>query len=137
MASIQWKYSYHSSLPGAKTYYHGGSASGALDQQLVYFVTNHLNRARGKVITGLKTIEKNAKAEVKSRSRVDTGAMKRQVFSTGDYGTDILKVRFGWRELAPYYAPFQEFGTRRGIEPMMAVAQAYEHAVASLGRLIQ
>jgi hypothetical protein len=137
MASIQWKYSYHSGLPNAKTYYHGGSASGAMPQQLAYFATNHLNRSRGKIVTGLKKIEAKGKADVKSRARVQTGSMKRQVFSSGDYGTAILKVRFGWRELAPYYAPFQEFGTRHGIEPMMAVANAYEHAVSDLARLIR
>ena len=137
VASIQWKYNYKSSLPNASTYYHGGTPSGAIDRTLLYFVTNHLNRSRGKVVTGLKRIEKDAKNDVRARSRVDTGSMKRQVMSTGDYGTDILKVRFGWRELAPYYAPFQEFGTRRGIEPMHAVYSAFQAALPKVNGLIR
>lgn len=137
MTSVQWKYNYKSRLPGASTYYHGGSANGALDQQLLYFVINHLNRSRGHVVSGLKQIELGAKNDVRNRSRVDTGTMKRLVFSTGDYGTDILKVRFGWRELEPYYAPFQEFGTRRGIEPMQAVYNAFQSALPKVNRLIR
>lgn len=137
MASVQWKYNYKSSLPGASTYYHGGSANGAIAQGLYYFVTNHLNRSRGKIVTGLKAIEQSAKNDVRSRSRVATGNMKRQVMSTGDYGTDILKVRFGWRELEPYYAPFQEFGTRRGIEPMQAVYHAFQASLPKVNRLIR
>lgn len=137
MASIQWKYNYKSSLPGASTYYHGGSANGAIAEQLHHFVTDHLNRSRGKVVRDLKQVEQKAKSDVRNRSRVDTGTMKRLVFSTGDYGTDVLKVRFGWRELAPYYAPFQEFGTRRGIEPMKAVYDAFQNALPKVNRLIR
>ena len=135
MATIEWKYNYKTGLPGASTYYKGGSSAGGVAQQLEHFVTDHLNRSRGKIVKDLKKIEQAAKNEVKSRSRVRTGTMRRLVFSTGDYGTDILKVQFGWRELEPYYAPFQEFGTRNGIVPMEAVYQAFQHAVADLGRI--
>lgn len=136
MAKIQWKYSYHSTLPGAKTYYRGGSATGSIGLQLQYFVANHLSRVRGAVVKGLKTVEKDAKRDVINRSRVDTGRMKSRVFSTGDYGTEILKVRFGWRELDPYYAPFQEFGTRKGIKPMFAVHTAYRNALPKVQKVV-
>lgn len=86
---------------------------------------------------GMIVIKETAENDVKSRSRVDTGAMKRQVFATGDFGTDVLKLRFGWRELAPYYAPFQEFGTRDGIEPMRAVYHAFQAALPKVNRLIR
>ena len=69
---------------------------------------------------------------VRARSRVDTGNMKSLVTGTGDFGTDILKISFGWESFRPYYAPFQEFGTRRGIKPMMAVYTAFNTVLADM-----
>ena len=69
---------------------------------------------------------------VRGRSRVDTGVMKSSVTGTGDFGTDILKISFGWETGNPYYAPFQEYGTRTGITPMMAVLNAFNSVTAEL-----
>jgi hypothetical protein len=135
MATIQWKYNYKTGLPGASVYYHGGSANGALAAQLEHFVTDHLNRSRSFIVHSLIQTQHIAERDVRNRARVRTGAMKRQVFSTGDYGTDVLKMRFGWRELEPYYAPFQEFGTRDGIEPMRAVYDAFKAALPRVQRM--
>ncbi|MCP9209720.1 hypothetical protein [Streptomyces cucumeris] len=70
---------------------------------------------------------------VRAKSRVDTGRMKSSVTGTGDFGTDILKISFGWESMNPFYAPFQEFGTRNGITPMMAVLDAFNAATTELG----
>lgn len=69
---------------------------------------------------------------VRAKSRVDTGKMKSSVTGTGDFGTDILKISFGWESQNPYYAPFQEFGTRNGIRPMMAVYDAFNQVATEL-----
>lgn len=137
MATIQWKYNYRTSLPGGYTYYGSGSPVGAQEEILQAFVIDHLNRSRGRLVQGLKGIEAKAKRDVIIRSRVDTGNMKSRVYSEGSYNTDILRIRFGWKELAPYYAPFQEFGTRTGIKPMRAVYAAYNNALPEVRRLVR
>lgn len=137
MASISWKYNYRTNLPGGYTYYGNGSPVGAQDRVLEAFVIDHLNRSRAKLITGLKGIETKAKTDVIRMSRVATGNMKSRVYSEGSYNTDILRIRFGWKELAPYYAPFQEFGTRTGIRPMKAVFTAYNTALPEVKRLVR
>ena len=58
--------------------------------------------------------------------------MKSLVTGNGDFGTDILKIEFGWPDDHPHYAKFQEFGTRTGITPMMAVLDAYNATVVEL-----
>lgn len=69
---------------------------------------------------------------VRAKSRVDTGRMRSSVTGTNDLGTDILKISFGWEHREPYYSPFQEFGTRTGIAPMMAVLDAFNSVTAEL-----
>lgn len=137
MASISWKYNYRTSLPGGRTYYGGGSPVGAQERVLEAFVIDHLNRSRATLEAGMKRIESKAKSDVVRRSRVDTGNMRSRVFSEADLSTDILKVSFGWKELAPYYAPFQEFGTRTGITPMKAVFTAFNTALPEVKRLVR
>lgn len=137
MATIQWKYQYRTRLPGGYTYYGGGSPVGAQEQVLEAFVIDHLNRCRKTLVTGLRQIEVKAKLNVQKRSRVDTGNMRNRVYSEGSYNTDILRIRFGWKEMAPYYAPFQEFGTRTGITPMRAVYAAYNEALSETRRLVK
>lgn len=137
MASVTWKYNYRTKLPGGYTYYGGGSPVGAQERILEAFVIDHLNRSRAQLITGLKSIESKAKYDVIQRTRVDTGLLKSKVWSEGNYNTDILRIRFGWRELAPYYAPFQEFGTTTGIKPMRAVYYAYRNAIPEVRRLVR
>lgn len=122
------KYNY--SFGGSNRYYGSGTPSGAFDVGLQAFVINELNKDRQKLILFLSNERRKGEGQVRARSRVDTGAMKSQVTGTGDFGTDILKISFGWETLAPYYAPFQEFGTRRGITPMFAVKNAFEQVLA-------
>lgn len=128
MASIDMKYNY--AFGTGNRYYGDGTPSGAYDLGLQAFVINELNKDRQKLILFLSNERRKGEGIVRGKSRVDTGAMKRQVTGTGDFGTDILKISFGWETLAPYYAPFQEFGTRHGITPMFAVKTAYDTVLA-------
>jgi hypothetical protein len=134
MASIDMKYNY--SFGAKNRYYGGGTPQGAFDIGLQAFVIDHLNKSRQTMVLGLSNERRKGEGIVRSRSRVDTGSMKRQVTGTGDFGTDILKISFGWETLAPYYAPFQEFGTRRGITPMMAVHAAYTTVLADVRAMV-
>ena len=130
MAGFEMKYNYR--FGSGYRYYGGGSPHGPQDSGLDDFVIDHLNKTRKQLILDMSNMRRRGEGIVRSKSRVDTGAMKRQVTGTGDFGTDILKITFGWEELAPYYAPFQEFGTRKGIEPMYAVFDAYNMVLAQL-----
>ena len=136
MATIDFKYNYRVA-DSRYRYYPGGTPSGAYDAGLTAMLVNHLNLSRRDLILRMSNLRRKSEGSVRKRSRVDTGAMKRQVTGTGDFGTDILKISFGWEPFAPYYAPFQEFGTRTGIEPMMAVGTTYLEAVAELRRMVQ
>lgn len=134
MASIDWKYNYR--FGNSYRYYGNGTPSGAYDTGLEAFVINELNKDRRALILFLSNERRKGEGIVRARSRVDTGAMRRQITGTGDFGTDILKISFGWETLAPYYAPFQEFGTRRGITPMFAVKNAYDTVLRDTQRFI-
>jgi hypothetical protein len=128
---VSFKYNYRF---GSKyRYYGGGKPSGAYDTGLDEFVVDHLNTSRRDLILTMSNMRRRGEGIVRKRSRVDTGLMKRSVTGTGDFGTDVLKISFGWEPLYPYYAPFQEFGTRTGIEPMMAVYTAYHTILSELG----
>lgn len=130
MATVEFKYNYRF---GSKHRYYGrGEPSGATDIGLDDFVVDHLNKSRQRLVLDMSNMRRRGESIVRRRSRVDTGAMKSQVTGTGAFGTDILKISFGWEPLAPYYAPFQEFGTRTGITPMMAVYTAYNQTLADL-----
>lgn len=134
MAKITFKYNYR--FGGAQRYYGGGRPHGAQDTGLDDFVIDHLNKTRKQLILDMSNARRRGEALVRAKSRVDTGAMKSQVTGTGDFGTDILKISFGWEEFAPFYAPFQEYGTRHGITPMFAVFDAYNTVLKELrGRL--
>ncbi|MBD3004514.1 hypothetical protein [Streptomyces sp. 5-10] len=128
---MEFKYNYQSGGGGYR-YYGSGAPSGGYDVGLDAFVVNHLNRTRQRLILDMSNMRRKGESIVRAKSRVDTGRMKSMVTGTGDFGTDILKISFGWETLRPYYAPFQEFGTRRGIEPMMAVLTAYNTVLADL-----
>lgn len=123
MAEVTWKYNYR--FGGKSRYYGSGTPSGPFDSGLEAFVIDHLNKTRQQMVLDLSNMRRRGEGIVRSRSRVDTGNMKSLVTGTGDFGTDVLKISFGWESLRPYYAPFQEFGTRHGIAPMMAVYTAY------------
>lgn len=135
MARIDFKYNYR--VVGSQyRYYPGGTPEGAYDTGLSAMLINHLNLTRRDLILRMSNLRRKSEASVKKRSRVDTGEMRRQVTGTGDFGTDVLKISFGWEPFAPYYAPFQEFGTRNGITPMMAVGSTYLEALSELKALV-
>lgn len=130
MASISIKYNY--SFGGSNRYYGSGTPHGSFDIGLSAFVIDHLNKSRQRLVLDMSNSRRRGEALVRAKSRVDTGSMKSQVTGTGDFGTNILKISFGWEAYAPYYAPFQEFGTRNGIKPMMAVLDAFNAVTAEL-----
>jgi hypothetical protein len=134
MNGVVWKYNYR--FDGKYRYYNGGNTHSPQDVGLSAFVINELNRSRQQLVLSMSNTRRQAEATVRRMSRVDTGLMKSEVTGTGDFGTDILKISFGWESNSPYYAPFQEFGTSKGIEPMMAVATAYVQAVDALRKSI-
>jgi len=130
MAYIGIKYNYR--FGGAQRYYGGGTPNGAFDIGLSAFVIDHLNKSRQRLVLDMSNARRRGEGLVRAKSRVDTGRMKSSVTGTGDFGTDILKISFGWESNNPYYAPFQEFGTRNGITPMMAVLDAFNQVTAEL-----
>jgi hypothetical protein len=93
---------------------------------------DHLNKSRQRLVLDLSNSRRRGEGLIRAKSRVNTGLMKSSVTGTGDFGTDILKISFGWEHNNPYYAPFQEFGTRDGIKPMMAVLDAFNSVTAEL-----
>ncbi|MER6605788.1 hypothetical protein ABT282_07695 [Streptomyces sp. NPDC000927] len=130
MARFSMHYNYR--FGGSNRYYGSGMPHGQYDSGLSAFVTDHLNKSRQQLILDMSNMRRKGEAIVRANSRVDTGRMKSMVTGTGDFGTDILKISFGWETLHPYYAPFQEFGTRTGIKPMMAVLTGYNTVLADL-----
>lgn len=130
MAGVDFKYNYK--FGGKYKYYGGGTPHSPQDTGLDEFVIDHLNKTRRQLILDMSNMRRRGEGIVRAKSRVDTGAMRRQVTGTGDFGTDILKITFGWEPIAPYYAPFQEYGTRHGITPMFAVFDAFNQVMAEL-----
>lgn len=130
MAFVDMKYNYN--FGGGKRYYGGGTPHGAFDTGLSAFVVDHLNKSRQQLVLEMSNARRRGEGIVRAKSRVDTGSMQSQIQGTGDFGTDILKISFGWESLSPYYAPFQEFGTRNGIKPMMAVFDAFNQVTSEL-----
>lgn len=130
MAYIGIKYNYR--FGGTNRYYGSGTPQGAFDVGLSAFVVDHLNKSRQRLVLDMSNARRRGEGMVRAKSRVDTGLMKRSVTGTGDFGTDILKISFGWEHRDPFYAPFQEFGTRTGITPMMAVLDAYNRVTTEL-----
>ena len=126
MATIDMKYTYRTANGS------GGSGGGGYETGLGLFVAAHLKSVRSQLVLDMSNARRRGEGIVRAKSRVDTGAMRAQVTSTGDFGTDVLKISFGWEPFAPYYAPFQEFGTRNGITPMFAVKTAFDTVVAEL-----
>lgn len=134
MATVEWKYNYR--FGGKHRYYGNGTPRGAYDVGLEAFVIDHLNQTRQQFVLSLSNARRKGEGIVRAKSRVDTGSMKSQVTGTGDFGTDRMKISFGWESFAPYYAPFQEFGTRDGIVPMLAVYTAYNTVLADVKAMV-
>lgn len=130
MATISVKYNYR--FGGSNRYYGSGTPKGAFDVGLSAFVIDHLNKSRQRLVLDMSNARRRGEGIVRAKSRVDTGTMKSSVKGTGDFGTNILKISFGWESYNPYYSPFQEFGTRNGIKPMMAVYDAFNSVTAEL-----
>lgn len=130
MRYIQFEYNYR--FGGGHRYYGSGTPHGAFDAGLSAFVINHLNKSRQRLVLDMSNARRRGEGIVRAKSRIDTGLMKSSVTGTGYFGTDILKISFGWESYNPYYAPFQEFGTRNGIKPMMAVYDAFNAVTAEL-----
>lgn len=79
-------------------------------------ITKHNIETRGTIKTG-------------KRGRVETGEMRDSVQSdTVKQGQDTIIGRFGWLEKKPFYAEFQEDGTKY-IEPMYALSDAAEEVL--------
>lgn len=130
MAYIGIKYNYR--FGGGVRYYGNGTPHGAFDTGLSAFVVDHLNKSRQRLVLDMSNARRRGEGLVRAKSRVDTGTMKSSVTGTNDLGTDILKISFGWEHNSPFYAPFQEFGTRNGIKPMMAVFDAFNQVTTEL-----
>lgn len=130
MATVEWKYNYK--FGGKYRYYGRGTPSSAYDVGLDDFVIDHLNKSRQLMVLHLSNMRRRGEGIVRSRSRVDTGLMKASVTGAGEFGTDVMKISFGWETFQPYYAPFQEFGTRQGITPMLAVYEAYNTVLGEM-----
>lgn len=135
MAKINFTYNYR--IAGNQyRYYPGGESSGTYDVGVSAGMVNHLNLTRRDIILRMSNLRRESEGKVRARSRVDTGNMRSKVTGTGDFGTNTLKISFGWEPFAPYYAPFQEFGTRRGITPMRAVLSTFLESQQKLRAIV-
>lgn len=81
---------------------------------------------------GKNTMEYNiatrGTAKSGKRGRIETGDMLQSVDSRVVGGGDNIVGAFGWLDQNPDYALYQEFGTSNGIEPMLALTDAFEDA---------
>lgn len=127
MARTQWTYR---GLPSSPLRYYGNPRPQG--PGLEAFAVAQLNAWRWQVINDLNAVSAQAKTNVRARSRVDTGYMIRHVTGKEDFSSDNPSIEFGWLNDDPFYAKFQEFGTSRGIKPMMAVAESFDIAFNDL-----
>lgn len=102
------------------------------DNPTTAWATGVLSMADSNVHEFFEESKVYAEMAVVARSRVDTGLMRHMADSLLHVRPYSYELNFGWWEGAPYYAPFQEFGTRNGIEPMMAVLDTFEELRARL-----
>lgn len=96
------------------------------------WATGMLSATDASVHRYMETAKTEAEKALKTRSRVDTGLMRAMADSLLHVRSDTYELTFGWWEDAPHYAPYQEFGTSRGIEPMLAVQQTFMEAQQGL-----
>lgn len=102
------------------------------DNPTLAWATGVLSFADSNVHRFMEESKVFAEVNVQSLSRVETGLMRHMADSLLHVRGNSYELLFGWDEGAPYYAPFQEFGTRNGIEPMMAVLKTFETIRAQL-----
>ena len=96
------------------------------------FATDSVSTYREEVDTVFQESAQAARAKVMGYSRVDTGYMRANVEAFTATPRESVSMEFGWDEGRPHYAPYQEFGTRKGIQPMMAVHRAFHETLADL-----
>lgn len=116
--------------------YYGRPNPRGQDIPLEAWIIDHLNTSRRHLVLGMSNVRRKEEALIRRKSRVDTGTMRSMVTGSGNFAGDILSIRFGWDAGRPLYSPHQEFGTRRGIQPMMAVYDAYHDAIAEVKALL-
>lgn len=85
------------------------------------WATGTLSRKYDQIDDFFKGAQVNSRVAVNALSRVETGRMKSEVESYSSATGETFTLDFGWWEGNPHYAPYQEFGTSNGIEPMLAV----------------
>lgn len=77
-------------------------------------------------------IETRGTAKSGKRGRIDTGTMLNEVDSAVTVDRkDLVRSEFGWLGETPFYARFQELGTKT-IEGMYALTDAYEEVTQNL-----
>jgi len=90
------------------------------------WATGELSRKPDEVRDFMLSARESSRTTVQSLSRVDTGRMRSDVESYVSEKQEQYVLDFGWWEGNPHYAPYQEFGTRTGIEAMLAVHSVFE-----------
>lgn len=101
------------------------------DNPLLLWATDQLSSKWDRIRAMMREQRRFAQERVMVRSRVDTGLMKSEVRGIF-WGGEVMNLEFGWDEGHPFYAPFQEYGTRNGIKPMRAVHQTFHEVWASV-----
>lgn len=100
------------------------------DNPTLGWATGQLTQIHENVFDYMEQSKVYAEQAVAARSRVDTGLMRRLADAVLTVRTDVSVLDFGWWEDSPYYAPFQEFGTRAGIQAMLAVYETHLEIMA-------
>lgn len=90
------------------------------------WATGDLSRKPDEVRDFMRGAQISSRVAVAGLSRVDTGRMRGEVESYLSGNDEQHVLDFGWWEGNPHYAPYQEFGTRTGIEAMLAVHSVFE-----------
>lgn len=112
--------------------YQGRYTIRAQENPSLEWATGMLSATDAGVHRFMESAKIQTEQSVKSRSRVDTGLMRAMADSVLHVRGDSYELNFGWWEGAPHYAPYQEFGTVTGIEPMLAVQQTFLETMSGL-----
>jgi hypothetical protein len=100
------------------------------DLPLTLWATDQMSQKYDELLNVMQQQMSVAHRAVRMRSRVDTGYMQAHALATETHSPRLLSISFGWFENDPFYARFQEYGTRTGIKPMMAVQKTYHEVWA-------
>lgn len=119
MAGIEWESPYRQQSQRGRFTDH------TLDVPIGVWATDQLSIWYERVRDHMEERQPEARDKVMTRSRVDTGYMRSNADSFFSATDKEIVLEFGWDEGRPFYAPFQEFGTDNGIEPMLAVYQTW------------